>query len=71
MVVLRMFAIQDHFALDDMFAIAAIVSAIPMGVLEFIKAKDGFGKDIWNIPAPNIYRIVKVLRDHSGDLYPC
>ncbi|KAH7067851.1 hypothetical protein FB567DRAFT_457821 [Paraphoma chrysanthemicola] len=60
MIVLRMFAVQDHFALDDMFATAAMASAIPMGVLEFIKAKDGFGKDIWTIPAPNIYRIVKL-----------
>ncbi|KAH7071086.1 hypothetical protein BKA63DRAFT_568239 [Paraphoma chrysanthemicola] len=60
MVVLRMFAIQDHFAHDDVFAIAAILSAIPMGVLEFIKAEDGFGKDIWTIPAPNIYRVVKL-----------
>lgn len=64
-------------ALDDIFAIAAIVagmyfcytvelrltvSALPMGILEFFMAADGFGKDIWTIPAAKIYRIVQVRK---------
>lgn len=48
------------FGLDDLFAIAAVVAALPMGILEFFMAADGFGKDIWTIPAEKIYRIVKV-----------
>lgn len=31
-----------------------------MGILEFVMSADGFGKDIWNIPAEKVYRIVKV-----------
>lgn len=59
-VVVRCFPTGGVFALDDIFAIAALVSALPMGILEFIMAADGFGKDIWNIPHENIYRIIRV-----------
>ncbi|KAF2790229.1 hypothetical protein K505DRAFT_377667 [Melanomma pulvis-pyrius CBS 109.77] len=58
-VVVRCFPTGGAFALDDIFAIAALVSALPMGILEFIMAADGFGKDIWNIPHENIYRIIR------------
>lgn len=59
-VIIRCVRFDAYFGLDDAFAIASLVFAIPMGVLEFIMAKDGFGKDIWNIPFENIYRIIKV-----------
>jgi hypothetical protein len=59
-VIIRLISTESHPALDDIFAVAAMVSAVPMGILEFIMAADGFGKDIWNIPAEKIYRIVKV-----------
>ena len=59
-VLLRCFSTRGVFALDDVFAVAALVFALPMGTLEFFMSADGFGKDIWNIPAEKVYRIVKV-----------
>ena len=59
-VLVRCFPTGGEFALDDVFAVAALVSALPMGILEFVMSADGFGKDIWNIPAEKVYRIVKV-----------
>jgi hypothetical protein len=59
-VLVRCFPTGGAFALDDIFAVAALVSALPMGILEFVMSADGFGKDIWNIPAEKVYRIVKV-----------
>jgi hypothetical protein len=43
-VAVRCVATVGNFALDDIFAIAALVSALPMGVLEFVMSVDGFGK---------------------------
>jgi hypothetical protein len=59
-VVVRCFVRARDFGLDDSFAIAALVFALPMGILEFFMSTDGFGKDIWTIPPANIYRIVQV-----------
>jgi hypothetical protein len=56
----RVLITGSEFALDDFFAIAAFVTALPMGILEFFMAADGFGKDIWNIEAVHVYRIVRV-----------
>ncbi|KAF2709866.1 hypothetical protein K504DRAFT_429933 [Pleomassaria siparia CBS 279.74] len=58
-VLIRCFPTGGAFTLDDMFAVAALVSALPMGILEFFMSADGFGKDIWNIPPENVYRIVR------------
>lgn len=58
-VIVRICRAGRNIALDDVFAIVAIVSALPMGILEFFMAADGFGKDIWTIPAKKIYRIVQ------------
>ncbi|KAF2851925.1 hypothetical protein T440DRAFT_447354 [Plenodomus tracheiphilus IPT5] len=58
-VIIRISLAGRNIALDDVAAIAAIVSALPMGILEFFMAADGFGKDIWTIPAKKIYRIVQ------------
>ncbi|KAH7112486.1 hypothetical protein B0J11DRAFT_185921 [Dendryphion nanum] len=58
-VVVRSALAYASFSLDDMFAVAALISALPMGILEFFMAADGFGKDIWNIPHNNIYQIIK------------
>ncbi|KAF1831964.1 hypothetical protein BDW02DRAFT_504140 [Decorospora gaudefroyi] len=51
--------ISSALALDDAFVVAALVAALPMGILEFIMSADGFGRDIWTIPADKIYRIVQ------------
>jgi hypothetical protein len=59
-VVVRCFATAGNFAPDDFFAIAALISALPMGILEFFMSADGFGKDIWTLTPKNIYRIVQV-----------
>jgi hypothetical protein len=59
-VLVRGFASGGRLELDDIFAIAALISALPMGILEFFMSSDGFGKDIWTIEPSNIYRIVKV-----------
>ncbi|KAL6706194.1 hypothetical protein ACN47E_005929 [Coniothyrium glycines] len=58
-VIARVLIAGTAFALDDIFAVAALVSALPMGILEFFMAADGFGKDIWNIQPEKIYRIVQ------------
>jgi hypothetical protein len=60
-VIVRCFLSSNNFGLDDAFVIAAFVSALPMGILEFIMSDDGFGRDIWTIPPAKIYRIVQVL----------
>ena len=58
--IVRCILSSSNFGLDDAFVVAAFVSALPMGVLEFIMSNDGFGRDIWTIPAAKIYRIVQV-----------
>jgi hypothetical protein len=73
-VAIRCIATAGHFALDDIFAIAALVNAIPMGILEFIMSNDGFGKDIWTIPPAKIYRIVQAsiaIRRRWPELIKC
>jgi hypothetical protein len=73
-VVVRCIATAGTFALDDIFAIAALVNAIPMGILEFVMSNDGFGKDIWTIPPAKIYRIVQVsmlTRQNQSRLSKC
>jgi hypothetical protein len=60
-VIVRCLLSRNSFGLDDAFVIAAFVSALPMGILEFIMSDDGFGRDIWTIPSAKIYRIVQVL----------
>jgi hypothetical protein len=60
-VIVRCLLSRNSFGLDDAFVIAAFVSALPMGILEFIMSNDGFGRDIWTIPSAKIYRIVQVL----------
>jgi len=59
-VLARCFPTGSAFGLDDLFVIAALLFALPMGILEFVMSADGFGKDIWNIPAEKIYQILKV-----------
>jgi hypothetical protein len=66
-VLARCIASAGSLQLDDIFAIAALISALPMGILEFFMSADGFGKDIWTIEPKNIYRIVQV-RIVSGTL---
>lgn len=63
-VIIRAIAARDGFSLDDIFAVAALITALPMGILEFFMSADGFGKDIWAIPHSNIYRIIQV-RDRT------
>lgn len=58
-VIIRMINARDGYAIDDYCAIAAYISALPMGILEFFMSDDGFGKDIWNIPHEKIYRIIQ------------
>ncbi|KAI9370284.1 hypothetical protein BJX61DRAFT_544765 [Aspergillus egyptiacus] len=50
---------RHHFGPEDVFAILALLFAVPMGALEYPMAKDGYGKDIWSLPFDNITRIVK------------
>jgi len=59
-VAIRCMATKGTFALDDIFAVSALIMALPMGILEFFMSSDGFGKDIWTIPPAKIYRIVQV-----------
>jgi hypothetical protein len=59
-VIIRCFPTGGRLELDDIFAIVALLFALPMGILEFVMSADGFGKDIWNIQPENVYRIVKV-----------
>lgn len=59
-VIVRCIRLDAYFGYDDIFAVASLLAALPMGALEFVMAKDGFGKDIWTIPFENIYRIIKV-----------
>ncbi|KAH3928735.1 hypothetical protein HBH98_107900 [Parastagonospora nodorum] len=58
-VAIRCVATKGAFALDDIFAVAALIVALPMGILEFVMSSDGFGKDLWTIPPANIYRIAQ------------
>lgn len=69
-VAMRCVATKGSFALDDIFAVAALIVALPMGILEFFMSSDGFGKDLWTIPPANIYRIVQVSKpNHGPDSY--
>ncbi|KAI0537841.1 50S ribosomal protein L36e [Xylaria digitata] len=43
----------------DICAILALVTAIPLGVLELIMSSLGFGKDIWTLTPSHITRIVR------------
>ncbi|KAJ8128635.1 hypothetical protein O1611_g5000 [Lasiodiplodia mahajangana] len=43
----------------DICAILALVTAIPLGVLELIMSTLGFGKDIWTLTPSHITRIVR------------
>jgi hypothetical protein len=65
-VIIRCFPTGGRLELDDIFAIVALVFALPMGALEFVMSAQGFGKDIWNVEPENVYKIVKV-----SDLYCC
>jgi hypothetical protein len=58
--VVRALITGGEYTLDDFFVLAAFAAALPMGILEFFMAADGFGRDIWTIPADKIYRIVQV-----------
>ncbi|KAL2822666.1 hypothetical protein BJX63DRAFT_427222 [Aspergillus granulosus] len=55
----RCFGSRHHFGPEDIFALLALLLAIPMGALEYPMAKDGYGKDIWSLPFDNITRIIK------------
>ncbi|KAE8132846.1 hypothetical protein BDV38DRAFT_287321 [Aspergillus pseudotamarii] len=57
--VMRCSESRDHFGPEDIFAILALIFAVPMGALEYPMAKDGYGKGIWTLPFDNITRIVK------------
>jgi hypothetical protein len=59
-VVVRTIIAGAGIATDDILVIVALITALPMGILEFFMAADGFGKDIWNIPSEKVYTIVKV-----------
>lgn len=50
----------SNFGLDDIFAVATLVAATPLGAIQFLVSADGFGKDIWTIASDKVYRIVKV-----------
>jgi hypothetical protein len=65
-VIIRCLLTGGTFALDDAFVIAALVAALPMGILEFFMAADGFGKDIWTVPPKKIYRVVQVRKPTSS-----
>ncbi|RAR00918.1 integral membrane protein [Stemphylium lycopersici] len=58
-VIARCILVGKAFAVDDVFALVALLSALPMGILEFFMSADGFGKDIWTVESEKIYRIVK------------
>ncbi|KAH7402899.1 hypothetical protein BKA66DRAFT_507745 [Pyrenochaeta sp. MPI-SDFR-AT-0127] len=60
-VIIRSFLTGGIFALDDIFAITALLSALPMGILQFFVAVDGFGKDIWTLQPEKIYRVVQLV----------
>ncbi|USP81525.1 hypothetical protein yc1106_08799 [Curvularia clavata] len=57
-VLARCIAVGRNFAIDDVHAVLALLSALPMGILEFPMSYDGFGKDIWTIPPEKISRII-------------
>jgi hypothetical protein len=59
-IVLRCIARADRFALDDIFAVAAFIIALPQAIITVLMSKKGFGKDIWTLPADNITWILKV-----------
>lgn len=65
-VIIRCISTGGMFAWDDIFAVLALITALPMGILEFFMSADGFGKDIWTIEPHNIYTIVKVNPSHKG-----
>jgi hypothetical protein len=69
-VVVRCFFTSSPKGLDDVFVVAALVAALPMGILEFFMSADGFGKDIWTIPPAKIYRIVQVSNSIVNMLPP-
>jgi hypothetical protein len=69
-VAIRCAATKGTFALDDIFAVAALIVTLPMGILGFVMSSDGFGKDIWTMPPANIYRIVQVSNtNHCAGIY--
>lgn len=57
---IRIMMAGTRIALDDYFAIAAMAIATAMLSLQFVTTASGFGKDIWAIPAKDIYRIIQV-----------
>lgn len=59
-VVIRSILTRGIFALDDVLAIAALISALPMGIMQPIVQLNGFGKDIWTLSAEKITRVGQV-----------
>ncbi|KAI0403197.1 hypothetical protein F4802DRAFT_616979, partial [Xylaria palmicola] len=60
-VIMRILAALSNRTLQpaDVCAILALVTGIPLAVLEFIMSTVGFGKDIWTLTPSRITRIVK------------
>ncbi|KAI1338419.1 hypothetical protein F5Y15DRAFT_417064 [Xylariaceae sp. FL0016] len=51
--------IRREFGWADVCALLAMISALPMDVLEFLMTANGFGRDIWTLTAGQITRVVK------------
>ncbi|ENI07151.1 hypothetical protein COCC4DRAFT_70612 [Bipolaris maydis ATCC 48331] len=55
----RCYIVGKGFALNDFFAVLAFISAIPLGVMQFLKSDAGNGKDTWTVTPENITLIMK------------
>lgn len=56
----RCYIVGKGFALDDFFAVLAFISAIPLGVMQFLSLDAGNGRDTWTVTPENITLIMKV-----------
>ncbi|XP_014560945.1 hypothetical protein COCVIDRAFT_33953 [Bipolaris victoriae FI3] len=55
----RCYIVGKGFALDDFFAVLAFISAIPLGVMQFLNLDAGNGRDTWTVTPENITLIMK------------
>jgi hypothetical protein len=59
-VIIRCSTSDALMSLDNVFAVAALASALPISVVGLYMPEDGFGTDVWTLTPGQITRIIKV-----------
>jgi hypothetical protein len=59
-IIIRCSTSDALMSLDNIFAVAALVAALPISIVGLYMPEDGFGRDVWTLTPNQITRIIKV-----------